>query len=726
MADGNDTIGKAWGSKEIKRFIKTLGLPTTGQAMSYGFAVDFEMRRGNRVAAAAAARNLAGLDPNVDADTMVDLALRAYEDMDRAFRNGELDDLPDVPDDEEEGELDTDYSDELYRGMLRVLGAPTTDVFVDMARQMTRAREAGDDFKAKYWAKSIVKMIETSGGSSLLDPNDPTELTLNMDLDMDEQVKRIFGASEYITDDFVNNNPGGDIGNYDQDFHDVRDDPRYDQTDTTMDMTLKEQEDAEAAAKVKADADALRDKALQKLGIPSKFKSDIQDLIRYAVEHRFKRLRDRATAIATAIATDEANGGEVDEGRITALISELTNAALAAADDWNAIYNPDQQHRAPGDQDGQPGGAPAGTPPATPKQPKGKAGKAKPDRLAQDMQLTIDKMIEFLKTGDKREAMELALDQARDMRKAGLSSKPAEEIAKKIMKSAMEKHAKQQRREEMLKEAEVERQRQIDAENVRAQQDDDPAPATQTAPPPTPPRPDLKSGDLKETMKKMIEALKSGDRKLAMAFALQQAQAMRAAGLTSKSAEEVAKSLFAKAQAKAAEHIRRAEMFAEAEVERQRQEDVRAAAEYAARGSTNTLARVAEELRREDEDGEQEGPDGMMPDTGVEVTVRHASSTDWIRVSTLYGFDPDEVEALESLGTQLAKKGPEDGTAKRLAKGLHERGKKKKKKPRVKNYQHILAAVLDAIRRKANKKKVSKPLKPGDIQDQDDDQSKAA
>ena len=242
-----EKVETAWGSKEFERFLKKLGLPRSGEAMSLVLAIDFDMRRGDRAGALAAARDLAALDPQVDAETMADMAINEYERMDREFQNGTLadDDEETVPDYEDAG-IQTDFTDEHYETTLRILDLPATVANMDMIRRVNAALEDNDKEKAKRIAKNMAVLMKADGGPAVIQAQDDGS-GLRMDLDIDELVDRVIGITESTRDIAVNGN-SGDLGMNDDAFHDTSNDPRYATDGTVTNMNEKAQEDAEAEA----------------------------------------------------------------------------------------------------------------------------------------------------------------------------------------------------------------------------------------------------------------------------------------------------------------------------------------------------------------------------------------------------------------------------------------------------------------------------------------------
>jgi hypothetical protein len=100
-----------------------------------------------------------------------------------------------------------------------------------------------------------------------------------------------------------------------------------------------------------------------------------------------------------------------------------------------------------------------------------------------------------------------------------------------------------------------------------------------------------------------------------------------------------------------------------------------------------------------------------------------ARSVHWQTVSNLYGLDEAEADELQNIGMRLLKKGEDDSSAYKSAKDMLNRAKKKKKRNKLKNPFHLIKAIMDAIRKKKDGKKVTKPVKP---KAEDGDQDKAA
>jgi hypothetical protein len=143
--------------------------------------------------------------------------------------------------------------------------------------------------------------------------------------------------------------------------------------------------------------------------------------------------------------------------------------------------------------------------------------------------------------------------------------------------------------------------------------------------------------------------------------------------------------------------------------------------------SGNVRPNIPDTMRRRDvEERDDEDDDNRSyADAEVDVTMNHVRQTQWSFISDLYDLPPDEADELEAIASTMVKKGEDNASVLQSSKDLLSRAKKKKKKGKFRNARHLMAAVLDAIKRKAMKKKVTKPLKPSDIPDDKDDQKAA-
>ena len=557
---------------------------------------------------------------------------------------------------------------------------------------------------------------------------------------------------------------------------------------------------------------------MQNLGLPATYQDDLANMIRYAVAERYNRLRDQATRLATRIATEEAGDGAPEQARIDALLKLIVDEALAASDQWNAAYNPEAVVEPDAAEDINAGGPPMPPRPDpnanVARGPAAQVPKSASNFNPDSLQLSIDKMIEFLKSDDEQEAYEIALDQARDMRAAGLTTQSESDVAKALLAKAKQKHAKQQEMARRLQEAEADRLAQIAEHEQAVAEDNGDAASVSTMQRVQNERETEQGQDTQDTQeereartREATEAAelavelpahfwddpdfaraaqdftiaraandKAGQKK-ALKKAVVAAQAVVAdVGGTPVTAQQILQNILPADQWPHAvqteapdtptppddndsveEYATLRRMQREAEDEENapdfsaaldaisahlinrdgdsaRAAAIRLAEDMGTAGGRYagwTAADILKFVMKRNKDAavqtapEDDDPDGLLPDDGTELTLRHVSGVDWGTVIKLYEIDKDEEDEMVSIAKRLVKKGPDDGGSRKAAKDLVARGKKKKKKPKLKNHHHLIAALLDAIRRKAKKKKVTKPLKPSDIPDEDD-QDKAA
>ena len=90
---------------------------------------------------------------------------------------------------------------------------------------------------------------------------------------------------------------------------------------------------------------------------------------------------------------------------------------------------------------------------------------------------------------------------------------------------------------------------------------------------------------------------------------------------------------------------------------------------------------------------------------------------DWGSLLSIYSMDPEEKEAAAEVAKQMVKKGKDSPGVLTSAKDLLSRSNKKVKGAKVKNHKHFVAALEDALVKKSESKKVTKPLKFADIPD---------
>ncbi len=300
------------------------------------------------------------------------------------------------------------------------------------------------------------------------------------------------------------------------------------------------------------------------------------------------------------------------------------------------------------------------------------------------LSVTIEKIIAHLDNEDKRGAAMVAAEQAKDLINTGAATQPVKEVAGKILRKAVNIRADRAEKAQALREnqemhAEFQRQAQEDQAGVNAL-----------------PRFIVDAPEFRAAQSAYARARDLQDQRRALGSAIEAAQ--RAAAGAGVEVNINPREILALLTGEA--HVPPAQPE-----QTQRPETL------------NTIDRVHAEMENASPPNGVEQPD-VDRDTGVELELRHVSMVDWPSVSDLYGVDYEDQEELQSIGTRLVKKGSDDDSALKSARQILQRSKKKKKKTKFKNAKHVVAAVLDAITRKANKQKLTKPLKPSDIDDE--------
>ncbi|MEM9240473.1 MAG: hypothetical protein AAGB07_10890 [Pseudomonadota bacterium] len=124
-------------------------------------------------------------------------------------------------------------------------------------------------------------------------------------------------------------------------------------------------------------------------------------------------------------------------------------------------------------------------------------------------------------------------------------------------------------------------------------------------------------------------------------------------------------------------------------------------------------------------DGSQGGAPGAAAGGGGKpLTLSDVKKTDWSSVSTLYLDSDENAEEMKAIASEIVKKGADNAGVEKSAKDLLAKAKKSKKTT-FKNFRHVVAAIVDAVTKKANGKKVTKPLKASDIPNEEDDRNAA-
>ncbi|MEM7236923.1 MAG: hypothetical protein AAF501_03740, partial [Pseudomonadota bacterium] len=125
------------------------------------------------------------------------------------------------------------------------------------------------------------------------------------------------------------------------------------------------------------------------------------------------------------------------------------------------------------------------------------------------------------------------------------------------------------------------------------------------------------------------------------------------------------------------------------------------------------------------DDGSQGGAPGAAAGGGTKpLTLSDVKKTDWSSISTLYLDTDEDADVMKNIASEIVKKGADNAGVEKSAKDLLAKAKKGKKNT-FKNFRHVVAAIVDAVTKKANGKKVTKPLKASDIPNEEDDRNAA-
>lgn len=210
---------------------------------------------------------------------------------------------------------------------------------------------------------------------------------------------------------------------------------------------------------------------------------------------------------------------------------------------------------------------------------------------------------------------------------------------------------------------------------------------------------------LARSFQRLVQMIKAGDRTGAGALALQIAKAMiKTFGLTMDHKKLTA-------------------------------EILRLAQKAAGRQSTDS----SDDHSKPSDDGSGKDPStrGSRPDTppngsdigrpeslAITITMRDVKQTNWSAISSLY-FDTEEnAEEMRAIASEIVKKGEDNAGVEKSAKDLLGKAKKAKK-GKFRNVRHLVAAIRDAVYKRAMGKKVTKPIKASDIPGEDDDRNAA-
>ena len=93
------------------------------------------------------------------------------------------------------------------------------------------------------------------------------------------------------------------------------------------------------------------------------------------------------------------------------------------------------------------------------------------------------------------------------------------------------------------------------------------------------------------------------------------------------------------------------------------------------------------------------------------------NKVDWDKFVEIYNLVSDEVDSLKDIAKLIVRKGSDASPVIKGSKELLVRAKKSKMRPKFKNGLHVAAAVEDALVRKAESRKLTKPLKASEIPD---------
>ncbi|MEM9903138.1 MAG: hypothetical protein AAF865_17480 [Pseudomonadota bacterium] len=119
-------------------------------------------------------------------------------------------------------------------------------------------------------------------------------------------------------------------------------------------------------------------------------------------------------------------------------------------------------------------------------------------------------------------------------------------------------------------------------------------------------------------------------------------------------------------------------------------------------------------------DDNRDNDDDEPPAAGAALSLKLVAKVDWEKFVEVYSLSPEEIEALKEIATKIVRKGPDATAVIKGGKELLARAKKAKSGAKFKNGIHVAAAVEDVLLRRAENKKLTKPMKASDIPDDAD------
>lgn len=123
----------------------------------------------------------------------------------------------------------------------------------------------------------------------------------------------------------------------------------------------------------------------------------------------------------------------------------------------------------------------------------------------------------------------------------------------------------------------------------------------------------------------------------------------------------------------------------------------------------------------DDTDGDHRHDDDDPPAAGGAVlSLKLVNKVDWTKFVEVYSLTPEEIEALKDIATKIVRKGGDATAVVKASKELQMRAKKAKTGAKFKNGLHVAAAVEDMLVRRAENRKLTKPLKASDIPEDED------
>ena len=97
------------------------------------------------------------------------------------------------------------------------------------------------------------------------------------------------------------------------------------------------------------------------------------------------------------------------------------------------------------------------------------------------------------------------------------------------------------------------------------------------------------------------------------------------------------------------------------------------------------------------------------------LSLPDVKKVDFDQIASVYSMGADSGEDLFQLTQMIVKKGEDNASVMKSAKELVARSKKQKTGPKARSGFHLIQGLLDAVRRKKMKKKVTKPIKIAEV-----------